>query len=262
MRKTTRQNPNLFLAVFALSMVFLPLAVQAQVQTVPPGVEGRNRATATDAKATSTPAAATIIDAQDAESRGDLATAFSLFIELADQGSAVAQARLGLMYKNGIGVLQNYITAMTLFRKAAEQNEVDAVFNIGSMYANGEGVRKDYAKASAWYQRAANQADEIVSSFAQVQLGQLYQEGGHGLTQNYVQAYKWYDIAAKHTPYDPQRTCAISDTICSAAFQRDFLAIRMTDEQISEAEQLERAWKTSARPARGSLPRSLGRTSG
>ena len=105
------------------------------------------------------------------------------------------------------------------------------------MYANGEGVPKDYVKAAAWYRKAANRSDAVASRPAQIQLGQIYEEGGYGLPRDNVQAYKWYDIGAAHTSLDAQNDCATLGITCPAARQRDFLAVRMTQEQINEAQQ-------------------------
>ena len=58
----------------------------------------------------------------------------------ADQGIAEAQFNLGVMYRDGQGVTQDYAEAVKWFRKAADQGNADAQFNLGVMYRNGEGV--------------------------------------------------------------------------------------------------------------------------
>jgi len=50
---------------------------------------------------------------------------------LAEQGHAVAQFSLGVMYRKGQGVSQNYKTAAKWFRLAAEQGDAAAQFNLG-----------------------------------------------------------------------------------------------------------------------------------
>ena len=241
------------LSIFTLGVVFVPLAAQAQVRVpnATPDVHSINPATASrDSKALSTAAAAALKNAEDAEYRGDFTTAVSLFLPLANQGNAEAQVRLGLMYESGIGLPRDYAKAMILFRKAADQGDLGGALNVGSMYANGEGVRKDYAKAAAWYRKAANRDDAVASRPAQIQLGQIYEEGGYGLPRDNVQAYKWYDIGAAHTSLDAQNDCATLGITCPAARQRDFLAVRMTQEQINEAQQLAREWKPTTQPPR------------
>ncbi len=57
---------------------------------------------------------------------GDFATALAEWKPLAEQGDAVAQFYLGVMYANGHGVSRNYIRAMKWSRKAANQGVADA----------------------------------------------------------------------------------------------------------------------------------------
>ena len=59
-------------------------------------------------------------DAKAAHNRGDYATALSLLRPLADQGNAQAQFYLGVMYKAGLGVVQDYKEAVRLYRLAAD----------------------------------------------------------------------------------------------------------------------------------------------
>ena len=48
----------------------------------------------------------------------------------ADQGHAQAQFNLGVMYKNGQGVVQDYSAAMKWWRMAADQGHAMAQFNL------------------------------------------------------------------------------------------------------------------------------------
>ena len=77
----------------------------------------------------------------------------------ADQGYAMAQVNLGLMYYNGRGVPQDYAQAMKWFRLAADQGYAMAQYNLGTMYAKGQGVPQDDAQAVKWYRLAADQGD-------------------------------------------------------------------------------------------------------
>ena len=74
---------------------------------------------------------------------------------LAEQGDAVAQNNLGLMYANGRGVPEDDAEAVRWFRMAAEQGNPDAQNDLGIMYTNGRGVPEDDAKAVRWYRLAA-----------------------------------------------------------------------------------------------------------
>src|SRR5271166_6632222 len=60
-------------------------------------------------------------DAQAADQKGDYATELQILRPLAEQGNALAQLGLGVMYANGHGVPQDYAQAVVWYRKAAEQ---------------------------------------------------------------------------------------------------------------------------------------------
>jgi len=75
----------------------------------------------------------------------------------AEQGDAVAQYNLGVMYADGEGVAQNDAEAVQWFRKAAEQGLAGAQFNLGQMYRLGRGVVQSDAEAVQWYRKAAEQ---------------------------------------------------------------------------------------------------------
>ena len=78
-----------------------------------------------------------------------------LFRPLAEQGDALAQFGLGLMYRDGKGVPQDTQEAVKWYRKAAEQGNAQAQFNLGLMYSNGQGVPQDFIRAHVWYSVAA-----------------------------------------------------------------------------------------------------------
>lgn len=77
--------------------------------------------------------------------------ALKIFTEAAEQGHAVAQNNLGLMYDNGEGVPKDASQAVMWYRKAAEQGYALAQYNLGVRYAKGEGVPKDYVQAAKWF---------------------------------------------------------------------------------------------------------------
>ncbi len=79
----------------------------------------------------------------------------------AEQGDAVAQLILGLMYESGRGVPQHDRQAAAWFRKAAEQGHADAQVKLGRMYEEARGVPQDYSQAMAWYRKAAEQGQDV-----------------------------------------------------------------------------------------------------
>ncbi len=91
--------------------------------------------------------------------RDDYETAFQECKPLAEQGDAVAQTILGLMYANGDGVPQDFAKAATWFRKAAWQGVDLAQYFLGLAYDKGLGVPQDYAEAAKWYEAAGEQGN-------------------------------------------------------------------------------------------------------
>ena len=91
---------------------------------------------------------------------GDFATALAEWKPLAEQGDAVAQFYLGVMYANGEGVLEDDKEAVKWFKLAAEQGYAKAQYNLGLMYDNGEGVIQDNVYAHMWCNIAASNGSE------------------------------------------------------------------------------------------------------
>jgi TPR repeat protein len=68
-------------------------------------------------------------DATDAYEKGNYDQAIELFRLLAEQGNAGAQNNLGVMYRNGEGVTQDYVRARMWFNLAARKGDEDAKEN-------------------------------------------------------------------------------------------------------------------------------------
>jgi TPR repeat protein len=130
-------------------------------------------------------------DAFSAYDRGDYTLAARLIRSLAEQGDALAQGTLGVMYQEGQGVPQNSQEAEKWFRKASEQGEVHSQHVLGKLYDEGKGVPQDYQEAVKWYRKAAEQG----LAAAQSDLGVMY-EKGQGVPQDAQEAVKWYRMAA------------------------------------------------------------------
>ncbi len=135
--------------------------------------------------------AETPADGQVAYDRGDYSTALRIWSALADQGSATAQVRLGLMYARGHGVPRDDAAAVSWYRKAAEQGFAWGQTNLGYMYAQGRGVARDDAEAVSWYRKAAEQD----FAMAQDNLGVMYRDG-RGVAADSVVAVDWFRKAA------------------------------------------------------------------
>jgi uncharacterized protein len=208
-------------------------------------------------------------DAWTAYERGDYATALHIWQSRAEQGVAVAQNNLGLMYFKGQGVPRDFGEAAKWYRLAAEQGNPGAQTNLGIMYYSGQGVTQDFGEAANWYRLAA----EHGNSGAQTNLGFMYYTGqgvtldqaeaarlytlaaeqgepraqsnlagmyatGEGVPQDYVQAYKWADLAASKFP------ASAAEDREEVIKNRDRLAGLMTPQQLTEARRLVRKWKS------------------
>lgn len=95
-------------------------------------------------------------DAASAYERGDYKQAFHAFKRLAEQGDAVAQTSLGVMYELGRGTARNNREAVRWYREAATRRHAAAQYDLAGMYRNGEGVPTDLTLAYAWYSLAAS----------------------------------------------------------------------------------------------------------
>lgn len=83
--------------------------------------------------------------------RGDYTMALKQLRPLAEEGNAVAQARLGRLYDQGLGVKQDYAQAASWYRKAAVQANLEAQGYLSGLYGDGHGVPKDRIEQSRWY---------------------------------------------------------------------------------------------------------------
>ena len=81
---------------------------------------------ATDAMAVPQP------EAEQAYARGDYATAFKLWLPLAEAGSARAQENVARMYERGEWVAQDRAMAGEWYRRAAEQRAQDAAMPVAN----------------------------------------------------------------------------------------------------------------------------------
>ena len=157
----------------------------------------------------------------------DYATAKAEWQDLADAGDARAAYGMGLLYGNGFGVDMNDELALKYYGIAADQGHADAAFNLAVMHQNGWGVPMDETKANEWYQLAADKGN----TEAQMALGRYY---AMDFLDSYdpVTAYKWFSLALRLGDYD-------------ARDKREFIASRMTPEQIAQGDAIVDTWVDS-----------------
>jgi TPR repeat protein len=123
----------------------------------------------------------------------------------AEQGDAIAQVRLGLMYSVGDGVPKDDIKAEEWIRKAAEQENAHAQYLLGLSYYSGFGVAKNNRKAFEWTQKAAEQGYPRAQGY----LGAMYAKGV-GVAKNNRKAVEWYQKAAEQGDAEAQSLLGMS----------------------------------------------------
>ncbi len=160
----------------------------------------------------------------------DYATAVQLWRPLADEGQANAQDSLGILYENGMGVVQDHAAAAALFHKAADQGLADAQFNLAICYLYGHGLTQSDTLAAYWFRKAADQG--VASAF--YALGDLYLNG-HTIQKDPVQAYLWLSVAALRLPP--------TDGLHAPSIHSRDIAVRaMTAAQLDQAEKMLPQW--------------------
>jgi TPR repeat protein len=102
----------------------------------------------------------------------------------------------------------------------ANMGEPRAQYDLAVLYDKGLGVPQSDAQALKWYSRAAEHGDRR----AQYNLGLMYMNG-QGIPPDYVLAYYWISLSL-----------AQGDEHAAAA--REYLAEKMTPEQIAHAQNM------------------------
>lgn len=128
---------------------------------------------------------------------GDYRAAFRQWLPLARLGDPAAQRNVGHLYRQGLGVTQDFARAAQWYRRAADSGLPQAQANLAMMYLRGQGVREDPTVAARWFLAAALQQH----ARAQYNLGLMYFRGV-GVERNEANAAGWFYLAAKggHEP--------------------------------------------------------------
>ncbi len=148
--------------------------------------------------------------------------------EYANEGSAIAQAYLGLVYVTGKD--RSYSDAVIWFRKAAAQGNGYGQAGLGWMYAMGRGVPQSDTEAVTWFRKAAQQGNAI----GQFNLGMMYLHG-IGVPQSDHEAVMWFRKAAEQGHFDGVAASHAMDAV-GPQNETDFLALfRKAAEQVIAA---------------------------
>ena len=127
----------------------------------------------------------------------DYKTALVVFTPLAEQGDALAQNFMGMIYEFGKG---DDTAAAKWYKLGAEQGLAEAQSNLGIMYYSNVWSRRDsvssdpanYKLALKWFTLAAEQGYYE----AQFYLGEMY-DYGYGVLVDDEIAIKWYTKSAE-----------------------------------------------------------------
>jgi uncharacterized protein len=205
----------------------------------------------------------------------DYARALETLTPLAEQGNAVAQLKLGIIYSRGEGVPRDDAAALAWLTRAAEQGQADAQFEFGVMHRDGLGTRTDGKLAMQWFQRAAERGvPHAFNALGKLYLGHpdlpqdyaaaliwflrgaqlddadcLYNIGvryalGQGVEQDDVEAYKWLDLAAD---------MGIGDVRSKAVGARQAIGERLMPLQVWQAKTGAHEWLRAHRSAPATL---------
>lgn len=117
--------------------------------------------------------------------------ALTNLIELANDGDAASQYRLGIRYANGSGVTQDYARAIHWFELASAKNHHNSEYMLAIAHSTGRGTNIDQQRALEFFTRAA-EAGHVRSQY---QLGEAY-ANGRGTAKDLIWASRWYEKAA------------------------------------------------------------------
>jgi len=105
----------------------------------------------------------------------------------AEAGNAEAQSKLGVLYASGVGMAQDKDEAVRWYIKSAEQGYALGQYNLAMMYLRGEGgLKEDPVKGRELLQKAADQW--LASAQYDLAIACLYGVGG---AQSRDEAEKW-----------------------------------------------------------------------
>lgn len=94
------------------------------------------------------------------------------YIKSAEQGDGPSANNLGVLYRYGRGVPQDYQKAVEWYQKAVDNNHPIAMFNLSYFYQNGIGVPQDYQKALELLEKAYKlgytQAKDSINEIRQI----------------------------------------------------------------------------------------------
>lgn len=149
---------------------------------------------------------ADMTQAEAALQAGDVDLALTHIWPLADEGNdAFAQARLGQMYLEGVGLTRDFKQGLSWLEKSAAQDNDTGQLTLGLALATGPVEIQDFPAARSWLLKGLQGVTEqptLHQRNAAFILGTML-AGGNGGPQDYVEARRWLELAAG--PPEPLR---------------------------------------------------------
>ena len=161
---------------------------------------------------------------------GDFETAYRLWRAAAEQGVAIAEHNVGVMFQKGEFVTRDYAEAYRWHRRAAGRGHAPAQHRRGVLFQEGWGVARDPVEAAAWFVRAAEQG----YARAQNNLGVVY-EAGQGVPRDLMRAHFWLTLAARNAAPGVEQF--------ASAKNRDAIGRRLTTAELAESRRLAATWR-------------------
>jgi TPR repeat protein len=133
------------------------------------------------------------------------------------------------LYFSGLGVQQDYAEAAKWYRFPAQSGSTYAQYLMGYLFESGKGLAPNYPEAVKWYTLAAEKGD----TRSQLALAYLLADEKSG-NRDLVAAHMWANLAAAQLSGSERK---------AAEQQRDYLASKLTPEQLVKAQQMARDFK-------------------
>jgi TPR repeat protein len=159
--------------------------------------------------------------------------AVALYQLAAEGGSAPAQNRLGLLYLEGVQVLQDYEEGARFVCEAADAGDDNGQFNCALVLLEGRGVEADAAKAISYAEKAADAGNIGAMNL----LGQSYITGT-GVEADDVKALEYFQQTASKG--NPVGLFSLGQAYAEA---RQTIEAELNAAQVTEAQRFARAWR-------------------
>jgi TPR repeat protein len=172
---------------------------------------------------------------------GDADALLEIYRERARAGDAIASTKLGLSYRDGVGVDPDDREALRWLEAGAEKGDVEAFAALGSMHDEGRGVPRDRIQAAGWFRRAAERGH----AGAQFALGSMLVQGD-GVPKQVPEGLMWLELCR--------------DTERSARYLLFRLEGELDPAQLAEGRARAATWRSArglapaSQPAPGPVP--------